>query len=624
VGYVKVKYSIGTLAIIVTLLVLSVSSIPVTQAQDTEMPFVMAYGSDLGELNPLLWRSERSHWYDMLVYDTLLTYDDDLEIIPWLAEIYAVSANGLTVNFTIRESATWHDGEPLTADDIAFTFEYIRDAPSDVNWWTMLQNLTSATTYGNVVVCEFNQLHSFALHTLGEIYILPEHIWGAYEADDARWNDHHDVLAHTGSGPFMYVERVPDEYTTLERFDSWWGPDNPYVGQLPNIDEVRIDVILGQDARLLAMRNGDADTERYEVFGSYVDEVLSYPELQLVTGVPSQWDYVWGFDLTAPGLDDFEVRRALALAVNRQELINIGRDGYGTVTESAIPEAFYPELFDEVGVFDENVAAANTILDDAGYLDTDADGIRNYPGSTDELEFDLMTLAWDDISVATGIGIETQMARINITINIQVTDDWPLYEKIYTDNFEMYTMAHGYSAIPDHVWWRCHSSNIYDWGDNCYKLDNSTVDLIMDNYLGSTPANLQSNAAMAAKVFLDNIPYVPLFLSNDTHAMRAEWVNYTTPAGGPFSAFNPRSMIFMYDEGIDPTTTTTTTTTTTDTTTTTTEPTSSTSTTTSTTSSTIATNDTVPEIDTILVMMISLGSVGVIVIVIVLIFRSKQ
>lgn len=612
---VRVRYVVGTFTIIVTLLIVSISAIPVVQAQDPEMPFVMAYGSDLGELNPLLWRSERSHWYDMLVYDTLLTYDDDLSIIPWLAEDYAVSTDGLTVNFTIREGAKWHDGENLSADDIAFTFEYIRDAPADVNWWTILQSLTSATVYGSVVSCVFDQLHSFALHTLGEIYILPEHIWSAYEADDARWNDATIVSAHTGSGPFMYVERVPDEYTELARFDDWWGEDNPNVGQLPNIDSVRIEVILGQEARLLAMRSGAADTERYEVFGSYVNEVLSYPELQLVTGVPSQWDYVWGFDLTAPGLDDLEVRRALALAVNREEVIAVGRLGHGTATESAIPEAFYPELFNEIGVFDEDITEANAILDAAGYLDNDADGNRNFPGSapTAELEFDLMVLSWDDVSVACGVAIEVQMDAIGVGINVLVTDDGPMYDAIYTGEYEMYLMAHGYSAIPDHVWWRCHSSNIYEWGDNCYKLNNATVDLFMDNYMESTPATLQTNTAMAAKVVLDNIPYVPLFLSDDTHAMRAEWVNYTTSAEGPFSAFNPRTMVFMYDEDIGTTTTTTTT-----------SPTGTTSSTTTTTSGTITTNGTVPEIDLILVMMISLGSMGVIVIVIVLILRNKQ
>ena len=521
------------------------------QAQEPEMPFVMAYGSDIGELNPLVWRSERSHWYDMLVYDTLLTYDDDLEIIPWLAEDYEVSADGLTVNFTIRTGATWHDGEDLAADDVAFTFEYIRDAPADVNWWTMLQNLTSATAYGNVVSCVFNQLYSFALHNLGEIYILPEHIWSGTPADDARWNDATDVEAHTGSGPFMYVERVPDEYTELARFDDWWGEDNPNAGQLPNIDEVRIDVVIGQDARLLAMRNGEADTERYEVFGSYVEEVLGYAELQLVEGVASQWDYVLGLNLTIPGLDDIDVRRALALAIDRDELVTVGRLGHGTPTYAAIPEVFYPSLFSEDGVFDEDVDLANQILDDAGYLDNDDDGNRNFPGTapTDELEFDLMTLSWDDISVATGIGIETQMARINVTINNQVTDDGPMYDALYTGHYEMYTMAHGYGAIPDHPWWRCHSSNIYEWGDNIHNLNNATVDIIMDDYVASTPATIGVNAANASKAVLDNVPYVPLYLSDDTHAVRKEWVNFTTPAGGPFTAFNPRTMVFMYDDG---------------------------------------------------------------------------
>ncbi|MCK4566222.1 MAG: ABC transporter substrate-binding protein [Candidatus Thorarchaeota archaeon] len=521
-------------------------------AQDTaEMPFIMAYGSDIGELNPLVYRSERSHWYDMLVYDSLLSYDDDLEIIPWLAEGYTVSTDGLTINFTIRQGAEWHDNEPLTAEDVAFTFEYVRDAPSDVNYWTMMQNLTSATAYGYVVSCVFDQLYSFALQNLGEMYILPEHIWDDAPADDARWNDATNVTAHVGSGPFMYVERVPDEYTKLARFDDWWGEDNPNVGQIPNIDEVRIDVVSGQDPRILAMRNGQADTERYEVFGAYVEEVLTYPELQLVQGVASQWDYVLGMNMTIPGLDELVVRQAIGLAINRSELITIGRLGHGTATISAIPESFFPSLFDEAGVFTENVVLANQMLDDAGYLDNDDDGTRNLPGTapTAELEFDLLTLSWDDISVATGIGIETQMARINITINNVVTDDGPMYDAIYTGDYDMYTMAHGYGAIPDHVWWRCHSSNIYEWGDNVFHLDNATVDTIMDDYVASTPATLEANAADAAKAVLDNAPYIPLYLSDDTHVIRAEWVNFTTPAGGPFTAFNPRTMVFMYDDG---------------------------------------------------------------------------
>ena len=297
------------------------------------------------------------------------------------------------------------------------------------------------------------------------------------------------------------------------------------------------------------MRNGEADTERYEIFGAYVDEVLSYAELQLVQGVASQWDYVLGLNMTVNGLNDTLVRRAIGLAIDRDELVTVGRLGHGTPTYSAIPEVFFPDLFSADAKFTESVTLANQILDDAGYLDTDADGTRNFPGSTDELEFDLLTLSWDDISVATGIGIEIQMARINITINNQVTDDGPMYDAIYTGEYDMYTMAHGYSAIPDHPWWRCHSSNIYEWGDNVHNLNNATVDDIMDDYVAATPATIEARAEAAAKAVLENIPYVPLYLSDDTHALRKEWVNFTTPAGGPFTAFNPRTMVFMYDDG---------------------------------------------------------------------------
>ena len=538
-------------AILAMFLFFPATAAPAAAQASGEMLFVMAYGSDLGELNPLFWRSERSHWYAMLVYDTLLSYGDDSELIPWLATDWDVSANGLQVNFTIRDGAKWHDGHNLTANDVAFTFEYIRDGPGDINWWSILQNMTSATAYGNVVVCEFDKLFSFALENLGEIYIIPEHIWGGIAADDARWDDEDNVTAHVGSGPFKYVERVPAEYTEVERFADWWGPTNPLIGQLPNIERVRIDVVLGQDARILAMRNGIADTERYEVFGAYVDEILAAPELQLVQNVASQWDYVWGFNLTVPGLNDTNVRRAMSVAINRTELINIGRLGYGTATYAAIPDVFFPSLYSVDAVFEENVTLANEILDDAGYVDNDADGTRNFPGTapTPELEFDLLTLSWDDISVGTGDGLVSQMADIGILIHNLATDDDPMYNALYTGAYEMYSMSHGYDPIPDFLWWRCHSDNIFPWGDNVYHLNDTATDAIMDTYVGSAPAQLAANSRLAAMEVKTKVPYVPLYLSDDTHALRKEWVNFTAPAGGPFTAFNPRTMVFMYDDG---------------------------------------------------------------------------
>ena len=102
----------------------------------------------------------------MLVYDTLVSYDDELNMIPWLAESWAVSGDGLTVNFTIRSGVTWHDGVALDANDVEFTFEYIRDGPSSANGWSFLQHVTSVTAVGSTVTVTLDEAISFAARAL--------------------------------------------------------------------------------------------------------------------------------------------------------------------------------------------------------------------------------------------------------------------------------------------------------------------------------------------------------------------------------------------------------------------------------------------------------------------------
>lgn len=338
-----------------------------------DMEFVMAYGSDIGELNPMFYRSERSHWYDMLVYDTLITYDNNLEPIPWLAEDFSVSTDGTEITFTIRENVKWHDGEDLTPQDVNFTFYHYKNAPEDAIAHSFMQNIEDVTISGQDVTVELDDSYSFGLQILGDLYILPKHIREGIPADDARWDDATNATAHVGSGPFEFYERDPDEYTELNRNTDWWGPE-------PYIDVIRIDVIAGQDARILAMRNDEADSERYEVFGPYVQTIQEAEELHLVTGVTSQWDYVLGFNMTIPGFDDLDVRRAISLAMNRTYLVEVGRLGYGTETDTVIPQSFFPTLYDEGGIFEEDVDLANQILDEAGYMDVDNDGVREFPG----------------------------------------------------------------------------------------------------------------------------------------------------------------------------------------------------------------------------------------------------
>jgi nickel transport system substrate-binding protein len=537
------------IATISTLLSSSVS------AQDEEI-FVMAYPSDVGEMNPLFSRSERTGWYLIQVYDSLIAYNTTMDPIPWLAESWEISEDAKNFTFHIREGMKWHDGATLNASDIQFTLNYTKHAPEDALSWSVLQKMEECTVHDEYTVSAvFNESLGFGLMQIGEINIIPKHIrdWGNWMDGESQhaecWDDPDNVTAHTGSGPFKFVERVEEAYILLEKNPYWWGKE-------PNVDGIRIDVISGQGARILAMRQGVADTERYELMGAAdIKAVTDAPELKVITEeqpVPSQWDYVLGFNLTISGLDDPVVRKAISYALNRTEMIEIARGGHGTATYSTIPESYFPAYYNESGRFPEtNVTYANQLLDDAGYIDTDEDGIRNFPASEDELSFDLQVLSWDTISVDAGTAIASELEEIDISVTVEITDDAVMYPNIYElpRDYRMYEMSHGFGGYPDHVWWRMHSCNDIDWGDNCYGLHNDTMDTALNALLHATNDTARTEAAAEVQeLSVETAPYIPLFLSDDTHAIRKEWVNYTFVPGGIFTSMNRLTMLNIHSD----------------------------------------------------------------------------
>jgi peptide/nickel transport system substrate-binding protein len=545
----KAFCNVVLLSLLVLAIVSPLGSLPIAVGDNNI--FVMAYPSDIGEMNPLFSRSERTGWFLIQIYDSLIAYDTQMNPIPWLATSWEVSPDAKNFTFHIRQGVKWHDGVPLNASDVQFTLEYIKAAPEDALRWTLLQKMDSCTVHDAYTVSAvFSESLGFGLMQIGEINIVPKHIrdWGDWQhgnsQHDETWDDPENVTAHTGSGPFKFVERVPDEYILLEKNTDWWGKQ-------PNIDGIRIEVISGESARILAMRQGTADTERYELTGAAdIQAVQAAPELKVITGVVSQWDYVLGFNLTTHGLDDPIMRRAICYALDRQEIIDVSRGGYGTATWTTIPEAFFPAYYNATGKFPaQNITYANELLDGAGYIDTDDDGIRNFP-SGGNVVLDLQVLSWDTISVDAGTAIHDELAEIGISVTVSITDDAVMYPNLYAipRNYRMYEMSHGFAGYPDHVWYRMHSINDRDWGDNCYGLHNATMDAALDDLIHAINITAQKTAATKVqKVSVELTPYIPLFLSDDTHAIRKEWVNYTFVPGGIFTSMNRLTMINIYE-----------------------------------------------------------------------------
>jgi len=345
--------------------------------------FIMAYPSYIRYYNPIMGTDGRSALVVSMVYDDLVTYDEDMNLAPWLATDWTVSADGLTITFNLVENAEWHDGVPLTAEDVKFTIDFYKgqDVPYDV---PLMSRIDSAETDGNyTVIVHMTEPYAWVVNDFEDVPIMPKHIW---EGKDWDWAVHPDMMP-IGSGPFKWDSYLDGEWIKLVANEDFWMEGYPHLGSFT------VRVISDESARYLAISTGEVHTKRYELETGFIDAANRDPNLVPLedTWCVGMWDYVLSFNQrTDPALKDPVVKQAIAYAIDKQKLVDIARLGYGTVTETFIPSAFFGLAYEDPDAvtYDYNVFLANQLLDAAGYLDVDADGIREMPAPAPDSDED--------------------------------------------------------------------------------------------------------------------------------------------------------------------------------------------------------------------------------------------
>jgi ABC-type transport system substrate-binding protein len=229
--------------------------------------------------------------------------------------------------------------------------------------------------------------------------ILPKHIWadGTGTAKNITLADFDDP-AHeelfVGTGPFEYTTGAEGGPYTFQKYaDYWWngstgmpnmaGAKALPEGDYPKTSTVKITVIEGESNRVLAMKNGEADSERYECSNAAIETVsgAGYENVRVIDAGASRWDYYFAFNMGLKPLDDIVVRRAIAYALDKDAIADAARGDYAVVSDSVLPEGFFPGWHNpNVEKYPYNLAKANQMLDDAGYEDADDDGVRDIPG----------------------------------------------------------------------------------------------------------------------------------------------------------------------------------------------------------------------------------------------------
>ena len=238
---------------------------------------VFTYGTanDIDSFNPLVAVEAPAYTSFALQYNLLLDFSpDDLSPIPGIAsevpteENGGISADGLTWTFQIREGMTWSDGEPLTAADVAFTYNYILDNAFGC-CKSYLKFVTSVTAPDDTTLVIETEQPAVGLLSIYN-YILPEHIWSDIDKEEAKTFENYDPDTNTPvtSGPFHLVN--------WDKGQSWTFEANPdYWAGAPHIDEIVFRVYQNQDAVVAALKTGEvdfADSLQANLFNSLQNE----------------------------------------------------------------------------------------------------------------------------------------------------------------------------------------------------------------------------------------------------------------------------------------------------------------------------------------------------------------
>jgi peptide/nickel transport system substrate-binding protein len=346
--------------------------------------------SDPATLNPYVFGNEFDRNAFRPIYDSLLDYDlTTYEVEPALIESYEVSDGGLTWTLNVRQGVTFHDGSPMTAEDVVWSFEQALK-PEATRTAPLLSFVEAVVATGDhTVEVALSQPDQLLPHTMIDIRVTP--------VGHTAYND--DPI---GTGPFELVSWEPNRQLTYVRNDAYWADGLPYL------DGLEIRTVPDSSVLVIQLINGEVDLITAAPFG----QIAQLVNAGMVTAVPPD-DRAMGFydiilNTQREPFDDVRVRQALSYAIDREAMVR-SLFGYATVQSNPIPRSSSAFAEDAMNYDDRDVERARELLAEAGY--------------PDGVEFEMFVhrtgaLEWDTGAQV----IQQSVADAGFTVNIRGVD----------------------------------------------------------------------------------------------------------------------------------------------------------------------------------------------------------
>ncbi|MGY6708268.1 MAG: ABC transporter substrate-binding protein [Rhizobiaceae bacterium] len=371
-------------------------------------------------INPAMVASNGVFFVSSKIIEPLAEMDYETGLRPVLATSWEGSEDGMSFTVTLRDGVTWHDGEPFTSADVAWSAMEVWKPLQNLGR-IVFENLESAETPDDLtVVFNFSeptpaQMIENALPALSSV--LPKHL---YEGTDIAENPAN--AEPVGTGPFVFAEHRPGEFYRLTRNPNYWDGDKPYL------DEIVYRVLPDAGSKAAALETGDIQLTAFSAVA--LADLARLDAIDGITVIPGGYEGIT-YHITVEinhrreELANPLVRRALRHAIDSDFIVDVVFMGYATDATGPIPSSATDFYTDDVTTYAFDTARAEELLDEAGYPRGD-DGTR--------FSLRLRPAPWFAQTRATGDYVRQALQAVGIQVELVTADPGAHIAAVYTDH----------------------------------------------------------------------------------------------------------------------------------------------------------------------------------------------
>ena len=499
-------------------------------------PKILTIGvtQDIDSANPFTGLSSVAYEVFQTQYPTLTQYSAaDFSIVPGIADSWVESPDQTTWTFAIHPGLKWSDGTPLTAKDVAYTFNRILKGEYEkTNYGSYVANMTKVVaTDDTTVVFTVDKPTPVMDHMY--VFILPEHIWSKIDkkAVTNYKNEGTPDSPTVGSGPYTMIERKVGQYIRMQANPNW------REGQRP-IDEIVFKIFANADAMGQALKKGEIDfaegletnvwnsLKGVEGITTVAASPASFSELAFNTGAALADGKPIGDG--NPLLKDKALRQALAYSIDKPNMVAKVLGGEGIPGSTVIPPLYTQWHADPATPFAYDPAKAMSLLDAAGYK-VGADGIRA-DAQGNKLSFRLLFRTDNPLSPKAAEFLKGYLTAVGVEITLKGSSEDALYETIGQGNFDMFEWGWGVEPDPNYM------LSTFTCENRSYVEDGTTYANLSDSFYcnpeydklfaAQSQETDQAKRAVIVKqmqqMLYDDVPYIVTYYANNHEAYRSD------------------------------------------------------------------------------------------------------